>query len=102
MWNFINFINGAELIMHNARFDESFINNEFSLAGFNKKLGELCKITDTLKIARELHPGKDNSLDGLCSRYSVNELDRSFHGALLDAEILAQVYSKIHQESKNL
>lgn len=98
MWNFIDFIKGAELIMHNARFDESFIDNEFSIAGFNKKLRELCRITDTLKIARELHPGEDNSLDGLCSRYSINELDRSFHGALLDAEILAQVYSKIHQE----
>tara|TARA_Y100001970_G_C13926990_1_gene696267 strand:+ start:138 stop:674 length:537 start_codon:yes stop_codon:yes gene_type:complete len=97
MSDFINFIHGAELIMHNASFDQSFIDNELSLAGFDYKLEEICKITDTLKIARELHPGENNSLDGLCSRYSVNELDRSFHGALLDAEILSQVYSKIFQ-----
>ena len=71
--------------------------HELSLAGSDYKLEEICKITDTLKIARELHPGENNSLDGLCSRYSVNELDRSFHGALLDAEILSQVYSKIFQ-----
>jgi len=100
MWNFIDFIKGAEIIMHNARFDQSFIDNEFYLAGCDHKLNELCKITDTLKIARELHPGENNSLDGLCSRYSVNELDRSFHGALLDAEILSQVYSKIFQKTQ--
>lgn len=95
--DFIDFVHGAELIMHNASFDQSFIDNELSLAGSDYKLEEICKITDTLKIARELHPGENNSLDGLCSRYSVNELDRSFHGALLDAEILSQVYSKIFQ-----
>jgi DNA polymerase-3 subunit epsilon len=99
MSDFIDFVHGAELIMHNASFDESFIDNEFSLAGFDHKLEEICKITDTLKIARELHPGENNSLDGLCSRYSVNELDRSFHGALLDAEILSQVYSKIFKKN---
>ena len=97
MSDFIDFVHGAELIMHNASFDQSFIDNELSLAGFDYKLEEICKITDTLKIARELHPGENNSLDGLCSRYSVNELDRSFHGALLDAEILSLVYSKIFQ-----
>ena len=97
MSDFIDFVHGAELIMHNASFDQSFIDNELSLAGSDYKLEEICKITDTLKIARELHPGENNSLDGLCSRYSVNELDRSFHGALLDAEILSQVYSKIFQ-----
>lgn len=97
MSDFIDFVHGAELIMHNASFDQSFIDNELSLAGFDYKLEEICKITDTLKIARELHPEENNSLDGLCSRYSVNELDRSFHGALLDAEILSQVYSKIFQ-----
>ena len=99
MSDFIDFVHGAELIMHNASFDESFIDNEFSLAGFDHKLEEICKITDTLKIARELHPGENNSLDGLCSRYSVNALDRSFHGALLDAEILSQVYSKIFKKN---
>jgi DNA polymerase-3 subunit epsilon len=99
MSDFIDFVHGAELIMHNASFDQSFIDNEFSLAGFDHKLEEICKITDTLKIARELHPGENNSLDGLCSRYSVNELDRSFHGALLDAEILSQVYSKIFKKN---
>jgi len=99
MSDFIDFVHGAELIMHNASFDQSFIDNEFSLAGFDHKLEEICKITDTLKIARELHPGENNSLDGLCSRYSVNELDRSFHGALLDAEILSKVYSKIFKKN---
>ena len=97
--DFIDFVHGAELIMHNASFDQSFIDNELSLAGFDYKLEEICKITDTLKIARELHPGENNSLDGLCSRYSVNELDRSFHGALLDAEILSLVYSKIFEKN---
>ena len=95
MIDFIDFVHGAELIMHNASFDQSFIDNELSLAGFDYKLEEICKITDTLKIARELHPGENNSLDGLCSRYSVNELDRSFHGALLDARLLAYVYLKL-------
>ena len=95
--DFIDFVHGAELIMHNASFEQSFIDNELSLAGSDYIFEEICKITDTLKIARELHPGENNSLDGLCSRYSVNELDRSFHGALLDAEILSQVYSKIFQ-----
>ena len=99
MSDFIDFVHGAELIMHNASFDQSLIDNEFSLAGFDHKLEEICKITDTLKIVRELHPGENNSLDGLCSRYSVNELDRSFHGALLDAEILSQVYSKIFKKN---
>ena len=86
MHDFIDFIEGAELIIHNARFDQSFIDAEFSRADYDK-------------IARELHPGMNNSLDGLCSRYAINEFDRSIHGALLDAEILAEVYSKLQQEN---
>ena len=99
MHDFIDFIEGAELIIHNARFDQSFIDAELSRADYDKKLEDICKITDTLKIARELHPGMNNSLDGLCSRYAIDEFDRSIHGALLDAEILAEVYSKLQQEN---
>ena len=98
MHEFINFISGAELIMHNARFDQAFIDNEFYLAGYEKNLEDICEITDTLKIARNLHPGSDNSLDGLCSRYSINEHDRKLHGALLDARILVEVYENMMGE----
>ena len=89
---FIDFIQDAELLIHNAPFDVSFINQEFSLAGFSKTIEDLCKITDTLPMARKLYPGQRNSLDALCSRYSVDKSNRKFHGALIDAELLGRVY----------
>lgn len=90
---FIDFIRDAELIIHNAPFDVEFIDMEFSLLGSKwGKLQDYCTVTDTLVQARELHPGQKNSLDALCSRYEVDNSGRDLHGALLDAEILLDVY----------
>ncbi|NQZ92858.1 MAG: DNA polymerase III subunit epsilon [Moritella sp.] len=90
---FIAFIVGAELVAHNASFDTNFLDHEFRL--LNKGLPatkEICKITDTLAIAKKLFPGKRNNLDVLCTRYGIDNSHRTLHGALLDAEILADVY----------
>ena len=92
MQEFLSFIQDTELLIHNAPFDTAFINHEFSLAGHDKKLEDLCEITDTLLMARELHPEQRNSLDALCSRYNVDESNREMHGALSDAKLLGQVY----------
>jgi len=93
---FIEFISGAELIIHNAPFDVGFIDNELSLYNpTHKKLKDLCTITDTLQLARQKHPGVKNSLDALCKRYDVDNTQRQLHGALLDAEILADVYLRM-------
>lgn len=91
--SFIDFIRGAELVIHNAPFDVGFLNHEFSLIG--PQLGtidEVCTVTDTLVMARELHKGQRNSLDALCKRYDVDNSSREYHGALLDSRILAEVY----------
>ncbi len=90
---FVDYIRGAELIIHNAPFDVGFLNHEFQLSGSkNITLEKHCTVFDTLPHARRLHPGQKNSLDALCKRYNVNNLNRQLHGALLDAELLAQVY----------
>jgi DNA polymerase III subunit epsilon len=91
---FFEFIRGAQLIIHNAAFDIGFINNEFALLGQGERadIGEHCSILDTLLMARERHPGQRNNLDALCKRYGVDNSGRELHGALLDAEILADVY----------
>lgn len=90
---FLNFIGDAELIIHNAPFDIGFINYElFLLRGNLKRIDEKCKIIDTLVLAKQLHIGQRNSLDALCKRYSVDNSNRELHGALLDANLLAQVY----------
>ena len=89
--DFLQYISGAELIIHNAPFDVGFLNAE--LTRIKKPLiAELCKVTDTLAMARELHPGRKNTLDALCERYEIDNSARTFHGALLDAELLAEVY----------
>ena len=88
----IEFIEGAELIIHNASFDVGFLNHEFSLMGYKQSLDTHCTILDTLLLARKMHPGQKNNLDALCKRYNVNNTHRSLHGALLDANILANVY----------
>lgn len=89
----IEFIRGAELIIHNAPFDVGFLNGEFEIAGQGEKIiEEHCTVLDTLVMARHKHPGQRNSLDALCKRYSVDSTQRTLHGALLDAEILADVY----------
>jgi len=88
----LDFIGGAELIIHNAPFDVGFLNHEFSLCGRGSRVEALCGVLDTLKLAREMHPGQKNNLDALCKRYQIDNSHRELHGALLDAEILADVY----------
>ena len=90
---FLAFIKGAELIIHNAPFDTGFIDAELgALKQAHGKVTDYCKVVDTLAMARQLHPGQKNSLDALCRRYSIDNSQRDLHGALLDAEILADVY----------
>lgn len=90
---FINFINGAELVIHNAPFDVGFIDHEFSfLPQAPEKTAAMCTVTDSLQLARKMYPGKKNNLDALCSRLGIDNSKRVLHGALLDAEILADVF----------
>ncbi|GMA82340.1 DNA polymerase III subunit epsilon [Shewanella glacialipiscicola] len=90
---FIDFIDGAEIVAHNASFDVNFMDHEFSLLQpRGPKTADICSILDTLVIAKYLHPGQKNNLDALCKRYGVDTSRREYHGALLDAEILADVY----------
>jgi DNA polymerase-3 subunit epsilon len=89
---FLEFIRDAELIIHNAAFDIAFLNAELSRSAHAHKVDDLCRVLDTLALARQMHPGQRNSLDALCKRYSVDNSHRDFHGALLDARILAEVY----------
>lgn len=89
----IDFLKGSEVIIHNAAFDEAFIDKELARLGPGwGRLRDHCTITDSLARARQLHPGQKNSLDALCARYSVDNSARELHGALLDARILADVY----------
>jgi len=91
--DFIDFVKDSELIIHNAPFDVAFINAELQRLGPEwARIEDYCEITDTLKLARELHPGQKNSLDALCARYKVDNSNRDLHGALLDAGILLDVY----------
>jgi DNA polymerase-3 subunit epsilon len=91
--DFIEYVRGAELIIHNAPFDVGFLNHELSkLAEHPLRIAELCGVTDTLVMAKKMHPGQRNSLDALCKRYDIDNSHRELHGALLDAEILADVY----------
>ena len=89
----IKFLSGSELIIHNAKFDIGFLNHELSLIdGSIAEIQDVCTVQDTLQLARQLHPGQRNSLDALCKRYGVDNSHRVLHGAMLDAEILADVY----------
>ena len=101
---FFEFIKGAQLIIHNAAFDVGFINNEFGLIKQDDRadISEHCSILDTLMMARERHPGQRNNLDALCKRYGVDNSGRDLHGALLDAEILADVYLTMTGGQTNL
>ena len=91
--DFIDFIAGAELIIHNAPFDVGFMDYEFGLLGRGiQKTSAMSGILDTLVMAKQLHPGQRNSLDALCKRYEIDNSSRELHGALLDAEILSDVY----------
>ncbi len=91
--DFIEYVKGAELVIHNAPFDVGFLNHELNLLdGKFGKLEEHCSVLDTLVLARQMHPGQKNSLDALCKRYGIDNSHRELHGALLDSEILADVY----------
>ena len=89
---FLAFIDGAELVIHNAEFDLGFLDAELAAAGISSKIAERCRVLDTLAMARRMHPGQRNNLDALCKRYNVDNSARDLHGALLDARILADVY----------
>ena len=107
---FIQFIEGSTLVIHNAPFDVGFLNNELQLASTSyPKIEDICEVEDSLVIARDKYPGQRNSLDALASRFDISGYDRTFHGALLDANILADVYmsltggqSKFEFDSNNL
>ncbi len=92
--DFISFIDGAELIIHNAPFDMKFLDSELTRLSLTP-LSELCPVIDTLKLARQLLPGQRHSLDALCKHFSVNNSARTLHGALLDSELLAEVYLRM-------
>jgi len=89
---FLAFVDGAELVIHNAEFDVGFLDAEFGAAGIACRISERCRVYDTLALARRMHPGQRNSLDALCKRYNVDNSGRELHGALKDARILADVY----------
>lgn len=89
----LEFVSGAELIIHNAAFDLAFLDAELKrLPGPRRQTRNLCKVIDTLPLARQMHPGQRNSLDALCKRYEIDNSHRELHGALLDAQILLEVY----------
>jgi DNA polymerase-3 subunit epsilon len=89
----LEFISGAELVIHNAAFDVAFLDHELArIDGEARKIAASCRVLDSLALAREMHPGQRNSLDALCKRYEVDNSRRELHGALLDARILADVY----------
>ena len=91
--DFIEFVADAELIIHNASFDVGFINAELKKAGHRiTDINDCCKVIDSLGMARKMHPGQKNNLDALCKRYEIDNSHRELHGALLDAQILADVY----------
>lgn len=99
---FIDFVAGAELIIHNAPFDVGFLDHELALLDL-KPIRDYCPvITDTLKLAKSLHPGKRNSLDALCERYQIDNAARTLHGALLDARLLAEVYLAMTRGQESL
>lgn len=100
--DFLAFVAGAELIIHNAAFDVGFLNAELARLG-KGAVTDYCEcITDTLRMAKDLHPGKRNSLDMLCERYMVNNSGRTLHGALLDAELLAEVFLAMTRGQESL
>jgi DNA polymerase-3 subunit epsilon len=99
---FLDFVTGAEVLIHNADFDVEFLDWELKRAKLGKFTDHVAKITDTLGFARELHPGRKNSLDALCERYFVNNANRTLHGALLDARLLAECYLAMTRGQESL
>jgi DNA polymerase III subunit epsilon len=99
---FIEFVSGAEIIIHNAGFDVGFLNEELRRTGRPRFAEHVATVTDTLLMAREMFPGKSNSLDALCKRLEVDNSNRSLHGALLDAGLLAEVYIRLTRGQDSL
>ena len=99
---FLEFVNGAELLIHNAGFDTEFLDAELKLAGLGRLSTHVSGVVDTLAMARELHPGKRNALDALCERYAIDNSHRTMHGALLDARLLAEVYLAMTRGQESL
>ncbi|MEO2266659.1 DNA polymerase III subunit epsilon [Pseudoalteromonas sp. YIC-656] len=100
---FLEYIRGAELIIHNAPFDVGFMDHEFAMLNRSMpKTEDVCQVLDTLAMARNMHPGQKNSLDALCRRYDIDNSKRTLHGALLDSEILADVYLAMTGGQKKL
>ncbi len=100
--NFIKFIKNSNLIIHNSKFDIKFIQHELNLININIKINEICNIIDTLLIARKKFPGKKNNLNSLCKRYKINILERKYHGALIDAKLLAHLYLNMTRQQITL
>jgi len=100
--DFVEYVRGAEIIIHKADFDVEFLDLELGLAGAGRLLDHIAKVTDTLALARELHPGKRNSLDALCERYLIDNSHRTLHGALLDARLLAECYLAMTRGQESL
>jgi DNA polymerase-3 subunit epsilon len=98
----VEFVRGAELIIHNAAFDIAFLDFELGLLGRTPICEHCAVVTDTLRMARDLHPGKRNNLDALCERYVIDNSARTLHGALLDAELLAEVYLAMTRGQESL
>lgn len=98
----LEFISGAELIIHNAPFDIGFLNKELERSGLPMLNNYCVSVIDTLKLAKELHPGKKNNLNALCDRYQIDNSHRTLHGALLDTELLAEVYLSMTRGQKSL
>lgn len=90
--DFKQFVEGSELVIHNAPFDVGFLDHEFALAKSKVRIDTICGVLDTLQLAKTKHPGQKNNLDALCRRYEIDNSHRELHGALLDSEILADVY----------
>jgi DNA polymerase-3 subunit epsilon len=98
----LDYLRGAELVIHNAEFDVEFLDAELDRAGLGRLGDHAARVVDTLALARELHPGKKNSLDALCERYAVDNAHRTLHGALLDARLLAEVYLAMTRGQESL
>jgi len=100
--DFLDYVRDAELVIHNAEFDVEFLDRELGLAKLGSLAEHVAGVVDTLALARELHPGKRNSLDALCERYAIDNAHRRLHGALLDAELLAEVYLAMTRGQESL
>jgi DNA polymerase-3 subunit epsilon len=100
--DFLDFVQGAELVIHNADFDVEFLDAELKRVGLGRLADYIERVTDTLAFARELHPGRKNSLDALCERYFVGNAHRQLHGALLDARLLAECYLAMTRGQESL